>query len=209
MVQNYQNGDKGWVPSFQLVMGSEKGWGGQSSSCFRAEASTGGCRRAALRTSAGTSRVHSSIVSVTLVSNSLRPHGLQPARLLCPWDSPGKNTGVGCHSFLQGIFPTQGSNPGLPHCRQILYRLSHQGSPSVEYVSHHTRNPRLLLKSTLWLMAGFKSTCGHRSRVSLQKTSSFLLRNHHFLRQDKPMRSRCWVLVGLKISFFCLSSPTL
>ena len=47
--------------------------------------------------------------------------------LLCPWNSPGKNTGVGCHSFLQGIFPTQGSNLGLLHCRQILYLLSHQG----------------------------------------------------------------------------------
>ena len=44
-------------------------------------------------------------------------------------DSPGKSTGVGCHALLQGIFPTQGSNPGLPHCRWILYRLSHQGSP--------------------------------------------------------------------------------
>ena len=43
-------------------------------------------------------------------------------------DSPGKNTGVGCHFLLQGIFPTQGLNPGLPHCRQILYRLSHRGS---------------------------------------------------------------------------------
>ena len=44
-----------------------------------------------------------------------------------PWDSPGKNTGVGCHFLLQRIFPTQGLNPGLPHCRQMLYRLSHQG----------------------------------------------------------------------------------
>ena len=44
-------------------------------------------------------------------------------------DSLGKNTGVGCHALLQGIFPIQGSNPGLPHCRQILYCLSHQGSP--------------------------------------------------------------------------------
>ena len=44
-------------------------------------------------------------------------------------DSPGKNTGVGSHSLLQGIFPTQGSNPGLLHCRQILYCLSLQGSP--------------------------------------------------------------------------------
>ena len=47
--------------------------------------------------------------------------------LLCTWDSPGKNTGVGCHSLLQGIFPSQGSNPGLLHCRQILCHLSHQG----------------------------------------------------------------------------------
>ena len=42
-----------------------------------------------------------------------------------PWDSPGQNTGMGSLSLLQGIFPTQGSNPGLPHCRQILYQLSH------------------------------------------------------------------------------------
>ena len=57
------------------------------------------------------------------------PHGLLPARLLCPWDFPGKNTGVGCHFLLQGIFPTQGLNPGLPpHYRQILYLLSYQRS---------------------------------------------------------------------------------
>ena len=48
-------------------------------------------------------------------------------QVLCPWDSPGKNTGVGCHSPLQGIFPTQGSNLGLLHCRWVLYCLSHQG----------------------------------------------------------------------------------
>ena len=48
--------------------------------------------------------------------------------LLRPWDSPGKNTGVGCHSLLQEIFLTQGSNPGLPHCRRTLYRLSYQGN---------------------------------------------------------------------------------
>ena len=55
------------------------------------------------------------------VSDSSRPYGLQPTRLLCPWDSPGKNTGVSCHFLLQGIFPTQGSNLSLPHCRLILY----------------------------------------------------------------------------------------
>ena len=48
-----------------------------------------------------------------------------------PWNSPGQNTGVGSRSLLQGIFPTQGSNPGLPHCRRILYQLSHKGSPGV------------------------------------------------------------------------------
>ena len=63
------------------------------------------------------------------MSDSLWPQGLQPTRLLHPWDSPGKNTGVGSHFLLQGIFPTQGLNPGLPHCRQTLYHLSHQGIP--------------------------------------------------------------------------------
>ena len=54
------------------------------------------------------------------MSNSLLSHGLQPARLLCPWDFPGKKTGVGCHFLLQGFFLTQGSNLGLLHCRQTL-----------------------------------------------------------------------------------------
>ena len=68
-------------------------------------------------------------VSRSVVSDSLQTHGLQPATLLCPWDFPGKNTEVGCHSLLQRIFLTQGLTPGLLHCRQILYHLSHQGSP--------------------------------------------------------------------------------
>ena len=50
----------------------------------------------------------------------------QSTRLLCPYDSPGKNTGVDCHSLLQRIFPSQRSNPGLLHCRQILYHLSYR-----------------------------------------------------------------------------------
>ena len=52
-------------------------------------------------------------VSCLVVSSSLRPCGLEPTRLLCPWNSPGKNTEVGCHFLLQGVFRTQGSNPGL------------------------------------------------------------------------------------------------
>ena len=61
--------------------------------------------------------------SCSVVSDSLGPHGLYN-----PWNSPGQNTGVGSLSLLQGIFLTQGSNPGLPHCRRILYQLSHKGS---------------------------------------------------------------------------------
>ena len=67
--------------------------------------------------------------SCSVVSDSLRPHELLPTRLLHPWNCPGKSTGVGCHFLLQGIFLTQGSNPGLLHCRQTLYHLSHLGSP--------------------------------------------------------------------------------
>ena len=63
--------------------------------------------------------------SLSITSKSLQPHGLEPARLLCPWNSPGKSTGAGCHS-LQVIFLTQGSNLGFLHGRQLLYRLSHQ-----------------------------------------------------------------------------------
>ena len=80
-------------------------------------------------------------VSHSIVFNSLWSHGLQPARLHWPCNSPGKNTGVVCHSFLQGIFQTQGSNMGLLHCRQILYHLSHQGSPHNargQYTHTHT-----------------------------------------------------------------------
>ena len=75
------------------------------------------------------------------------PHGLWPARILCPWDSPGKNTRMGCHALCQGIFPTYGLNPGLPQRKQILYCLSNQGSPRIlEWVvypfSRRTSQPR-------------------------------------------------------------------
>ena len=66
------------------------------------------------------------------MSNLLRVHGLYN-----PWNSLGQNTGVGSLSLLQGIFPTQGSNPGIPHCRRILYQLSHKGSPRIlEWVAY-------------------------------------------------------------------------
>ena len=64
--------------------------------------------------------------SRSVVSSSLQPQGLYS-----PWNFPGNDTGVGCHALLQGIFPTQQLNAGLPHCRQILYQLSHKRSPEI------------------------------------------------------------------------------
>ena len=57
------------------------------------------------------------VLNHSVVSDSLWPHGLQPVRLLCPWNSPDNNTGMGYHTLLQGIFPTQGSIPSLPYGR--------------------------------------------------------------------------------------------
>ena len=76
--------------------------------------------------------IHSESESCSVVSDSLRPHGLYS-----PWNSPCQNTGVGSLSLLQGVFPTQELNPGLPHCRRILYQLSYQGSPA--YIHRNIR----------------------------------------------------------------------
>ena len=66
-------------------------------------------------------------VKVSVMSDSLRPHGLY-----IPWNiAPGQNTGTGSLSLLQEVFPTQGLNPALPHCRWILYQLSHRGMPRI------------------------------------------------------------------------------
>ena len=81
--------------------------------------------------------------SRSVVSDSLWPHGL-----CSPWNSPGQNTEVGSLSLLQGIFPSQGLNPGLPHCRWILYQLSHKGSPRILEVY---RSRKIIERSTtLW-----------------------------------------------------------
>ena len=95
---------------------------------------------------------------------------------LCPWDFPGKITGVGCHCLLHGIFPTQGSNPGLPHCRQTLYHLSHQGSKikTVEQVESNSWNrclfervPHLPMPSSnsLKVAVGQSAPAGERKRL--------------------------------------------
>ena len=80
------------------------------------------------------------VLSRPAVSSSVT-RGLLPIRLLHPWNSPGENTAVGCHFLLQRIFPTQGSNPDLLHCRWVLYHLNRQGST---HTHTHTHTPESL-----------------------------------------------------------------
>ena len=96
--------------------------------------------------------------SSLVVSDSSQPHGLQPTRLLCPWDSPGKKPGVSCHFLLQRIFPTRGLNPGLLHWQLNSLPLSHQGSPV--YDSLHT----LILKRNLIFLLDIPGTSKSSSR---------------------------------------------
>ena len=79
-------------------------------------------------------------------------------RPLGPWDSPGENTGVGCHFLLQGIFPTQGLNPGLLNCRQTLYHLNHQGSRNTYFTHFHSLSLLLTYLSSLLGSGILKST---------------------------------------------------
>ena len=85
----------------------------------------GGIREGSLEKRLTKQKVKSESESRSVESDSFQPQGLYS-----PWNSPGQNTEAGSCSLLQGIFPTQGSNPGLLHCRQILYQLSHKGSPT-------------------------------------------------------------------------------
>ena len=91
-------------------------------------------------------------------------------------DSPGKNPGVGCHALLQGVFPTQGWNPGLPHRRQILYRLSYKGSPPLLLL--------FMMFSCFFLSfkkKGFSLTSGSLVVNNLPGSQEFLSDNHSFL----------------------------
>ena len=98
-------------------------------------------------------------------SNSMRPPGLQPTRLLCPCDSPGKNTGVGCHALLQGIFPIGGSNLCL------LYLLHWQrGSLPRSHLGSQRGRERLFKLYFSW--PGSQLHCGAQMQVSLKPGES-------------------------------------
>ena len=100
--------------------------------------------------------------SRSVVSDSLGPHGLYS-----PWNSPGQNTVVGSLSFLQGIFPSQGSNSGLPHCRRILYHLSPKGSPE---------NPIDSIKKHRNIINEFSKVTGYKTNIP--KHVTFLVDNN-------------------------------
>ena len=91
----------------------------------------------------------------------LRHHGLQPTRLLCPWDLPGKSTGVGCHFLLQGISLTQGSNSCLLHWQTGYLPLTHKWSPVGKSNTHiRTDQTRCVFQTILWIILQWTfSTC--------------------------------------------------
>ena len=111
--------------------------------------------------------------SCSVISDSLQPHELHS-----PWNSPGQNTGVDSLSLFQGIFPTQGSSPGLLHCRQILYHQSHKGSPRIlEWVAYpfSSRSPWARNQTGVSHIAGgffanwpIREVDGRRGKIALR-----------------------------------------
>ena len=132
-------------------------------------------------------------ISHSVLSHSLQSHGLLPTKLLCPWNSPGQNTGVGCHFFLQGIFPTQGSNPGLLYLlysRQILSRwatgearLSSEGSSIVPLGSLHILQFTLYFLNSLLLSLLFSITYNLHLTSPPQPQADPLLNSVYFTCQ--------------------------
>ena len=115
--------------------------------------------------------------SRSVVSDSVTSRTVACTRLLHPWDFLCKSTGVGCHFFLQGIFPTQGLNPGLPHCRQMLYCLSHQGINIDIYINFTLYILYIhmvpLLQNGIWHSSMYKPS----SQLRLQNHNGIVVRN--------------------------------
>ena len=116
--------------------------------------------------------------SHSVVSNSLWPPGLYS-----PWNSPGQNTGVGSLSLLQGIFPTQGLNPGLPYCGWIFYQLSHKGSPRIlEWVAYpFSRGSSQPRYGGIPLLFTFQKQWLHKWNIKLSLNMWALVKFHYFL----------------------------
>ena len=129
--------------------------------------------------------------SHSVMSNSLWPHGLYS-----PWNPPGQNTGVGSLSLPQGIFPTQGSNPALPHCRRILYQLSHKGSLSRQMTNRWGKVETM----TDFIFLSSKSTAD--SDRSHQIKRCFLLEKKAMTNLDKILTRRTLLCQQRSVCFF-------
>ena len=141
----------------------------------------------------------------SVVSDSLQPHGLWPAKLLCPWNFPGKNTGVCCHFLLQGIFPTQGSKPPLLHCGQISYHC-------VTWEVHHFLNDNLktIIRKRIWSENKEQYFRWKNSRLNrnFKMSHSFLILLHPNMSfvLNQCLRAACWVVcVRAKLLQSCLT----
>ena len=147
----------------------------------------------------------------SVVSDSLWPH-----RLYSPWNSPGQNTGVGSLSLFQGIFPTQGSSPGLLYCRQILYQLSHQGSSRIlEWVAYpfssrssRPRNQTQISNTARWILYQLSHKGSPVSGLQQSNSGCLQIILHGRLFQDNGYNS-LWYTVcpcSLSVLFICCKS---
>ena len=157
--------------------------------------------------------------SRSVMSDSLWPHGLYS-----PWNSPGQNTGVGNLSLFQGTFPTQGSNQGFLHCRQILYQLSYWESPYAEYLMRNARldqaqagikiagwninnlrysdNATLMAESEEKLKNLLMKVKEESQKVDLKlsKNKDHGIQSHHFMANREKMEVvRDFIFLGSKI----------
>ena len=137
--------------------------------------------------------IHLSCCVYTVLSDSLGPHGLEPTRLLCPWDFSQKNTGVGCHFLLQGFFTTQGLTPHFPcllHWQVDTLPPSHRGSPCLRWRKPKACGPAIaqsetgLHKGSLTLWASLRLEPGLRGATP----------NHSVLLPELPVGTLpdCW-----------------
>ena len=122
------------------------------------------------------------MLSRSVVSYALQPHGLQPAKILCPWDSPGQNAGVGCHALFQCIFPTQGLNPVLLHLPHRQGVLEHQ-----RYLYHFT-----VWATGILMLLAFSGTSILFSIVLYQFTFPLTLHKGSIFSTSFPIRVICW-----------------
>ena len=150
----------------------------------------------------------SCVLSRSVVYDSLRPHGLYPTRFLCPWGFSRQEYWSGLPALLHRICPTQGRNPGPPHCRWILYHLSHWGSPWIQVAysfSRVTFQCRNWTRSS-WTASGFFTNWATREALFPHSQGYFYLSPAPASSCDDPNLSECdrILQINLPISFWLL-----